>query len=86
MGETETMVLIEPVRDLIVDATIFPISPPFFFSRVCYALRVEANRREEFLNASKFSIQTENIPIEMQNKCRTLLSILRKMSNYFNSG
>lgn len=31
MGETETTVLIEPVRDLIVDATISPISPPFFF-------------------------------------------------------
>lgn len=47
-----------------------------FFFRVRYALKVEANRREEFLNASKFSIQTENIPIEMQNKCRILLSIL----------
>lgn len=61
MGETETVVLIEAVRecamDLIVDATISPISPPFrFFSRVCYALKVEANRREEFLNGSKFSI------------------------------
>lgn len=62
MGETETVVLIEAVREcamgLIVDATISPISPFrfFFFFRVCYALKVEANRRQEFLNASKFSI------------------------------
>lgn len=28
----------------------------FFFRVCCYALKVEANRREEFLNASKFSI------------------------------
>lgn len=66
------------MRDLIVDATISPISPPFrfFFPR---SLRFESGGQSPgriFKRVEILDSNSENIPIEMQNKCRILLSIL----------
>lgn len=84
MGETETVVLIEAVREcamgLIVDATISPISPfRFFFSSL---LRFESGgqsparifKRVEIFDLT--GLRHWKYPIEnAENKCRTLLSV-----------